>query len=142
MIPPEPLVVKNMPPSIMAYMGSLIELNDTLQITKAQGFPSELDITVHMSKPFTAADFAGKVFPFQNKTNIRIYHAPPVRNFLVENVGGKWIYWGLVHVLSVTHDYEKKVTGGTYKILYINTPGEMKIAHHLLDQNPATAYFG
>lgn len=123
-------------------MGSLVELNDTLQITKAQGFPAELEIAAHLTKPFTSADFAGKVFTFQNKSGIRLYHAPPVRNFLVENIGGKWIYWGLVHMLSITHDYEHKVTGGTFRIIYINTPDEMKAAHHLIDQNAATGYFG
>lgn len=122
-------------------MGSFVELNDTLQLTKEQGFPVELDITRHLEKPFIAADFAGKVYTFQNKSNIRVYHAPPVRNFLVENIGGKWVYWGLVHILRVTHDYENKVTGGTYRIIYINTPEEMKAAHHLADQNPDTAYF-
>lgn len=122
-------------------MGSIVELNDTLQITKDQGFPAALDIAKHLLKPFRAEDFSGKVFTFHNKSNIRIYHMPPVRNFLVENVGGKWIYWGLVHIHEVTLDYRNKVTGGKFEIIYINTPEEMKTVHHLIDQSPATAYF-
>lgn len=72
---------------------------------------------------------------------IRVYHAPPVRNFLVENRGGKWIYWGLAEVLSVTHDNEKQTTSGTFRILYIYTPDEMKQAHTLIDRNPKTNFF-
>lgn len=123
-------------------MGSIVELNDTLQISKAQGFPDMLDITTHVKHPFTLKDVAGKVFTFQKKANIRLYHAPPVRNFLVENVNGKWIYWGLVHILEVTHDYQNKMTSGKFVIIHLNTPEEMKQAHHLIDQNPDTAYFG
>jgi hypothetical protein len=122
-------------------MGSIVELNDTLQISKEQGFPAELDIVTHLVNPFTTQDVAGKVFTFQKKANIRLYHAPPVRNFLVENVGGKWIYWGLVHILEVTHDYQNKMTSGKYVIIHLNSPSEMKQAHQLIDRNPDTDYF-
>jgi hypothetical protein len=122
-------------------MGSFIEINDTLQITKEQGFPQELDITLHQKKPFTAKDFAGKIFEFKNKSNIRLYKAPPVRNFLVENINGKWLYWGLVHITEINIDYEKKITSGKYKIIYINSPEEMEIAHKLIDRNPETNFF-
>ncbi len=37
-------------------MGSIIEINDTLQITKEQGFPESLDYEKHCVKPFTADD--------------------------------------------------------------------------------------
>ncbi len=122
-------------------MGSVIEINDTLQISKDQGFPQELDIATHLVHPITAEAVGGKVFSFTKKANIRLYHAPPVRNFLVENVGGKWIYWGLVHILEITHDYTNKMTSGKFMIIYLNTPEEMKEAHHLIDQNPETNYF-
>src|SRR5258708_2356643 len=105
-------------------MGSIIELNDTLQITREQGFPLELDLEHHMSAPYHAEDFEGKTFEFKNKSGIRVYHVPPVRNFLVENRGGKWIYWGLVHVFDVVHN-ENNTTSGKFKILYIYTPEEM-----------------
>ena len=37
-------------------MGSEIEMNDTLQITSEQGFPSELDYEQHQNNPFTVKD--------------------------------------------------------------------------------------
>ena len=122
-------------------MGSYIEVNDTLQITKEQGFPEQLKIEEHLEKPFRAEDFQDFIFEFKNKPNVRIYHRPPVRNFLVENVDGKWIYWGLVHIVEVKHDYINETTSGKFKIIYINTPEEMKVAHDLIDRNPDTNYF-
>ena len=73
-------------------MGSYVELNDTLQITKEQGFPEELDWKQHLKNPYTAEQFKDRVFEFHNKPNVRNYHMPPVRNFLVENTNGKWLY--------------------------------------------------
>ena len=122
-------------------MGSFIETNDTLQITTEQGFPAELDYEKHKVKPFKAEDFYGKVFEFKDKPKIRLYHAPPVRNFLVHNIDGKWLYWGLVHILEVKHDYIKQTTSGKYKIVYIYSPEEMKQAHRLIDRNAETDYF-
>lgn len=122
-------------------MGSIIELNDTLQITTEQGFPKELNLEAHLKNPYTAEQFSNMVFTFTNKSEIRVYKAPPVRNFFVENKNGKWIYWGLVHILEITHDYVKRTTSGKYKIIYINTPEEMKKAHELIDRNPKTSYF-
>jgi hypothetical protein len=122
-------------------MGSLIEINDTLQLTKEQGFPSELDLEKHLQKSLTAENFTGKIFEFKDKPKIRVYKAPPVRNFLVENRDSKWIYWGLVHIVETTHDYLKQTTSGKFKIIYINTPEEMKKAHELIDRNPETNFF-
>lgn len=122
-------------------MGSIIELNDTLQLTKEQGFPSELNLEKHMRSPLNLKDIEDKIFEFKDKPNIRVYKVPPVRNFLVENRDRKWIYWGLVHVLEITHEYEKKITSGKFKIIYINTPEEMKKAHELIDRNDETKYF-
>jgi len=123
------------------YMGSFIEVNDTLQLTKEQGFPAELDFEKHKRHPFTAKDFEGKIFLFKNKPGIRIYHSPPVRNIFVENRNGKWLYWGLILITEVTLNYEKKTTSGKYKIIYINTPEEMKMAHQLIDRRNETNYF-
>lgn len=107
-------------------MGSFIEINDTLRITKEQGFPKELDIEKHLEKPFTQADVEGKIFSFTNKPKIRVYKAPPVRNFLVEYRDEKWLYWGLCYITEIHHDYEKQETSGKYKIIRLNTPEEMK----------------
>ena len=88
-------------------MGSFIEINDTLQLTKEEGFPENLDIKKHLQNSYDLKDFQDKIFCFNNKSDIRMYKVPPVRNFLVENIDGKWIYWGLVHIIEVTYDYEK-----------------------------------
>lgn len=122
-------------------MGSIFEINDTLQISREQGFPKALTLDAHIKKPFKVEDFADKVFEFKNKKDIRIYQAPPVRNFFVENINDKWVYWGLVHVLEVRHDYINKTTSGKFKIIYINTPEEMKQAFKLTDQRPEFNYF-
>ena len=121
-------------------MGSFVEINDTLQITKEQGFPSELNLKKHLEKPFTAEDFEGKVFEFKDKPSIRNYQMPPVRNFLVENIDGKWLYWGQIHMLEIKHDYINRTTSGKFKIIYINKPEEMEMAHNLIDRNKDTFY--
>ena len=121
-------------------MGSFVEMNDTLQLTKEQGFPKELDWKTHLKKPYTAEQFKDMIFEFKNKPSIRNYRIPPVRNFLVENINGKWLYWGLVHVTEVTHDYINQTTSGKYKIIYINKPEEMEMAHNLIDRNKDTFF--
>lgn len=113
-------------------MGSLIEVNDTLQISKKQGFPKDLDIETHLKKPFTAEYFEGKIFEFFNKKEIRVYQRPPVRNFLVENVNGKWLCWGMVLITEITHDYVKETTSGKFTIKYIYSPAEMKEAFKII----------
>jgi hypothetical protein len=122
-------------------MGSFIEINDTLQITAEQGFPKELDYQKHKSQPFTADDFKDRIFEFKDKPKIRIYKLPPVRNFLVQNINGQWLYWGLVHIIEVVHDNLKQTTSGKFKIIYIYTPEEMQQAHKLIDRNKDTDYF-
>jgi hypothetical protein len=107
-------------------MGSFIEINDTLRITKAQGFPAELDIERHLQHPYDLEDVKDKIFEFKAKDKIRVYKQPPVRNFLAEDLGGKWIYWGAVFITEVHHDYEKQTTSGKFKIISLNTPEEMK----------------
>lgn len=121
-------------------MGSFFEINDTLQITKEQGFPAELSIDEHVRKAFNSEDFKGKTYSFQDKSDIRIYQMPPVRVFLVENIDGKWLYWGLAHILSVRHDYLKKTTSGTFRIEHINTPEEMRQAFQIADRRQDMEY--
>jgi len=123
-------------------MGSYIQTNDTLQITSKQGFPSILDYEQHKTKAFRAENFEGQVFEFKDKEKIRIYHTPPVRNFLVHNINGKWLYWGLIHILEVQHDYVHQTTSGKFKIIYLYTPEEMITAHKLIDRNPTTDFLG
>ncbi|MCA9332252.1 hypothetical protein KDA00_00060 [Candidatus Saccharibacteria bacterium] len=107
-------------------MGAFIEINDTLRINKEQGFPQELDLKTHLKTPYKLDSISGKVYKFKSKPDIRIYKVPPVRNFLVEDIDGKWIYWGLCYIRSIEHDYIKKETSGTFEIIRLNTPEEMK----------------
>lgn len=122
-------------------MGSYIEVNDTLQITKEQGFPKELILSEHEKNPFKAEDFKDRVFEFCDKPGVRIFQAPPVRVFFVENTGDKWIYWGLVHILEVKHDLEKKTTSGKYKIIDIFPVEDIKKAFRIVDQRPDFDFF-
>ena|SRR3989344_6967292 len=123
-------------------MGSIIEINDTLAITREQGFPEELNLELHLKSPLRTEDFSGKIFEFKNKKDLRVYQSPPVRNFLVEKTKeGKWIYWGLVHILEITSNYQNKMTSGKFKIIHINTPEQMKQAHNIIDRDRDTNYF-
>ena len=107
-------------------MGSFIELNDTLRLSKEQGFPDFLDIKKHIEQPYTFDDVKDRIFEFKAKEKIRVYQQPPIRNTLVEFLDGKWLYWGLCYITEITHDYENQVTSGKYKIVRLNTPEEMK----------------
>lgn len=122
-------------------MGSFVEINDTLQLTAEQGFPADLNLDRHVNEPLGASDFEGRVFEFTGKSDIRNYQQTPVRVFLVENRDGRWIYWGLVHVLSVTHDYEAKATSGKYRLVKLFTPKEMIEVFDLIDGRPDFNYF-
>ena len=122
-------------------MGSFIEINDTLRITSEQGFPQELDLATHLQTHYTLQDIGDQVFSFQAKPDIRIYKIPPVRNFLVQEIDGKWLYWGLCLIESVQHDNIKKETSGTFRIIKINSPEEMKKAFALIDTRPELNYF-
>jgi hypothetical protein len=103
-------------------MGSYIELNDTLQLTTEQGFPPELDLQKHLQKPFSAEQFKGRIFSFQNKPNIRIFHSSPTRVFLVHNIDGKWLYWGHCLIIEQTINAETKTTSGKFIITKIYDP--------------------
>lgn len=107
-------------------MGSFIEINDTLRITKSQGFPTDLDLESHLHKPYSFEVVKDRVFTFTSKPNIRLYKIPPVRNFLVEDLNGKWVYWGLCYIVEVVHDYDRKETSGKFKIIRLNSPAEIK----------------
>src|SRR3989344_9539781 len=100
-------------------MGSLIEFNDTLQITTEQGFPKELDLKKHLKKAFTSENFKNKKFEFK-KPGRRIFHAPPTRCFLVHNINGKWLYWG--HCEIVEQTIHENATTGRFRIIKIYAP--------------------
>ena len=122
-------------------MGSTVRANDTLQITASQGFPAELDLEQHRKSPLNVAQFENRTFSFWDKEEIRNFQQPPVKNFLVENRQGKHIYWGLITMLAVKHDYVGKVTAGRYQICTLYIYEEMKLAARMLGLDPQLDYF-
>jgi hypothetical protein len=120
-------------------MGSFIELNDTLQLTEAQGFPASLlNVEHHQKNPITIDQVKDIVFEFKNKPSARIFQKDPVRVFLVQNIDGKWLFWGHAYIQSQTikkqlnpdgtWDEESWITEGTYIINSIYAPDYQIIA--------------
>lgn len=106
-------------------MGGKIEMNGALQISAEQGFPdSILDVEKHHRNPITIDDVKDKIFEFHGKPNARVYQVPPSRNFLIESKNGKWIYWGMVHIIEQTIKWDGKncETSGKFKIISIFEP--------------------
>jgi len=119
-------------------MGSQIELNDTLEITDAQGFPSDIfNREKHVKNPITLADVEGKVFEFYNKPNPRIFQLDPVRVFFVQNTKDKWLFWG--HAMIQSQEITKVLdsqgnwngnwqTSGTFTISEVYDPDYQVLA--------------
>jgi len=102
-------------------MGTAIEINDTLKISKERGFPVELTLEDHLRDPATTmSKVAGKQFPFSNAGE-RLYNRPPTRVFLVQEIDGKWLYWGHAMVVRQTLTEDKK-TEGILEIVGIHDP--------------------
>ena len=113
-------------------MGTYLEINDTLQLTEAQGFPAEfLDYQQHQKSPLTSGDVAGEIFHFR-KSSARIFHLDPVRVYLAQNIEGKWLFWGQVLIQSQQiekvlsedgiWDGESWQTSGSFIIKKLYTP--------------------
>jgi len=107
-------------------MGSYLEINDTLRITAEQGFPADiLNLEKHCTNPIVLVDVADKIFEFKNKPDARIYHRPPTRCFLVQDIDGKWLYWGHILMLEQTiktGDNGISITSGKFRIIQIYEP--------------------
>ncbi|OGH87479.1 MAG: hypothetical protein A3J93_03020 [Candidatus Magasanikbacteria bacterium RIFOXYC2_FULL_42_28] len=107
-------------------MGSYLEINDALRITAEQGFPAEiLNLEKHRTKPIQLATVADKIFEFKDKPDARIYHRPTTRCFLVQDIGGKWLYWGHVFIVEQTikcNADNTATTSGKFKIIQIYDP--------------------
>ena len=71
-------------------MGSLIEINDTLKISKERGFPTNLTLELHVKNPSFSSSFINQEFEFWNNGE-RLYHRLPTRVFLVEEIEAKWL---------------------------------------------------
>lgn len=113
-------------------MGSEIEINDTLQLTESEGFPKDvLDLNQHSQNPVSLSSVSDRVFHFKNRPGARLFHLDPIRVFLVENIDGKWLFWGKVVIQSQTigkdpEDKNKWVTSGSYKFVDIYEPDYQK----------------
>lgn len=93
-------------------MGSNIEINDTLQLTETQGFPSDvLSLEKHLKNAISAEALKGKEFHFV-KEDARVFHLDPCRVFLVENIDGKWLFWG--HALIQKQEVRKTNAGDNW----------------------------
>jgi len=120
-------------------VGSILEINDSLQLTTEQGFPADIfNLGRHAAKPITLADVGDRLFTFKNKAGPRFFHLDPVRVFWYHNVGGRWLAWGHVVIQEQTisrnpaapahagavnlSDPNQWVTSGTYRIAQIYEP--------------------
>jgi hypothetical protein len=131
-------------------MGSIFEINDTLQINGEQGFPASLNRARHAQEPIQLSEVKDRIFEFVQKPGARVFQYDPVPVNFVENVGGKWLFWG--RILIQGQRIEKKiaadgswkegdwVTGGTYKIVELWDPDYQK-AHTLRFAPPGLSYF-
>jgi len=119
-------------------MGSLIEINDTLKISKERGFPSGLNLDNHVINPESSRIFVGKEFEFWNNGE-RLYNRPPSRVFLVEEMkDGKWLYWGNAIIISQTIIGGK--TRGAYQLVKLYQPDFQK--RMTIEESPAgKSYF-
>jgi hypothetical protein len=127
-------------------MGCFYEINDTLELTKAQGFPSDiLNLESHRKNPVTLKDVEGKLFSFRNKPAPRAFQLDPVRVYLFEHTeDNKWLGWGRVFIQSLTIERKKGlppsdpsslisfqsedwVTSGTFRFIEIYDPEYQKI---------------
>jgi|SRR5271166_685505 len=129
----------------------MIEINDTLQLSSEQGFPSEtFSREKHCKKPVVLADVADQLFAFHSKPNARIFQLDPVRVYFVHNIDEKWLFWGHAMIQSLTIDKElgpegewqegQWVTSGTYKITEIYDPDYQK-QFTLAEAPPDRNYF-
>ena len=121
-------------------MGSKIELNDTLKISKERGFPKELVLEEHVKNPdATFAKVAGKLFPFWNPDE-RLYNRPLTRVFLVEEMPDKrWLYWG--HAMVREQTIKQGRTEGLFEVVRVYQPEYQRL--HTLHEAPlGKGYFG
>lgn len=124
-------------------MGSQIEINDTLQITTEQGFPADiLSLEKHRQNPIPFEAIKDQVFVFHDKEGARLYHQPPTRCFLVQNIGGKWVYWGKILILEQTihSDGPMSTTSGKYKIIELYDPTYQELVTKR-ETNEGKSYF-
>lgn len=95
-------------------------INDTLQITYAQGFPETLELN--------------KEYSF-DKDKRRLYRLPPARVFLVHNKDGIWDYRGEAIITELNILPLESKTSGKFKIVKLYSDEHRKILNE--HQQPA-----
>jgi hypothetical protein len=124
-------------------MGCAYEINDTLLLSEAQGFPSDVfSYEQHVKSPITTKDVEGKVFSFNSKPTARAFQLDPVRVYFVENTpAGKWLVWGKAFIQSLHIEHVKNsagdnpiqfipgdwMTSGTFKVVEVYDPEYQKV---------------
>ena|SRR3989344_4632148 len=95
-------------------------INDTLQLTDAQGFPAKLELN--------------KEYLFK-KDKRRLYRLPPARVFLAHNKNGKWDYRGEALIIELTILPLESKTNGKFKVVKIYNDEHRKVLNE--HQQPA-----
>jgi hypothetical protein len=138
-------------------LGSILEINDSLQLTTDQGFPVDIfNLERHRANPITLAEVGDRLFTFQGKAGPRFFHLDPVRVFWFHNLDGRWLAWGHVYIQQQTisrnpdaaphegavnlSDPNQWVTGGAYRVAQIYDPDYQR-AFTGNDLPPELSYF-
>ncbi|MGZ4790467.1 MAG: hypothetical protein ACXWBO_01270 [Ilumatobacteraceae bacterium] len=127
-------------------MGSLLEINDTLQCTTEQGFPVYIfDLERHQKTPITIDDVKDQSFTFFGMPNMRFYQHTPTRVYLAHHTpNDKWLFWGtiLIHSQTITgSDRDHIVTSGEYTFQRVYSP-EYQEMFTREECPPGLSYFG
>jgi hypothetical protein len=138
-------------------MGCFYEINDTLLLTRAQGFPADIfSYKRHLKKPVTLDDVKGRVFHFKGRPAPRAFQLDPVRVFFIERTANdKWLAWGKVTIQSLTIEHKPKskpdpknpiafvpddwMTSGTYTVIEVYDPAYQRI--FTMNETPAAWNF-
>jgi len=129
-------------------MGSLVEINDTLEITVEQGFPNDIfDLSKHIVTPVTIKDVGDRLFNFHDKPDRHIYQFDPVRVFLLQSINGRWLFWGKAYIQSQTISKTfgsdgswTWTTSGTYKVIEVYEPDYQRL-FTIRESIPGLSYF-
>ncbi len=91
-------------------MGSEVEFKDILKLTTEEGFPGSLSLNRHIRNPDSARDLVGLAFNFRKRRKPgeapAIYHDEYGKTILVQDVDGKWLFWGHAAVTELTRTPE------------------------------------
>lgn len=97
-------------------MGSHIEINDTLKLTRERGMPAEPTV--------------GERYAFRLPDE-RLYHRPPTRVFLVEEIDGKWKHIGQGFVWEQTIHSDTHETSGIFEVTTLYDPEYAKMVSNV-----------